>query len=142
VSGAQGVELTVTSDVGRIDREKVLGYLQGESYWARGRRSEDILRTLETSLCFSILLGDEFVGFARVITDQVTFNYLCDFFILPEHQNKGFGTQALRTIISDDRLSRGMWILFTKTAHEFYRRLGFVQDDGFFTRVMVKHRPE
>jgi GNAT superfamily N-acetyltransferase len=31
------------------------------------------------------------IGFARVITDYVTFAYLTDVYVLPEHQGKGLG---------------------------------------------------
>jgi GNAT superfamily N-acetyltransferase len=133
--------IRVTSDHDAIDVDAVVHFLQNESYWATERSREDIERTMETSLCFAVLDDDRFVGFARIVTDTVTFNYLCDFFILPDYQNRGFGSAAIKLILEDDRLSRGVWILFTQTAHEFYRRIGFVQDERMFERIMVKHRP-
>ena len=133
--------VTVSSERDTIDLDAVVSYLQNDSYWATERSREDIEASMDNSLCFSVLLDGEFVGFARIVTDQITFNYLCDFFVLPEHQNQGIGSEALRLIMDDDRLARGMWILFTRTAHDFYRRFGFGQSEGFFSRVMVRHRP-
>jgi GNAT superfamily N-acetyltransferase len=136
-----GMTVTLTSDPARIDVDAVIRYLQEESYWAQNRAGEDIRRTLETSLCFSVLMADRFVGFARVVTDQVTLNYLCDFFILPSFQCRGIGTRAMQLLLSEPRLVRGVWILFTQTAHAFYRRFGFVQDRNMFDRIMIRHRP-
>ena len=133
--------VTVSSEPGTIDMEAVVSYLQNDSYWASDRSRETIEKSISNSLCFSVLSDGVFVGFARVVTDQTMFHYLCDFFILPDHQNQGIGTEALRLIMEDDRLSHGMWILFTQTAHTFYRRFGFDQNEGFLSRVMVRPRP-
>jgi GNAT superfamily N-acetyltransferase len=133
--------ITVSNEPDTIDVDAVVSFLQNESYWARERSREAVEHSIGNSLCYSVLSDGVFVGFARVITDQVTFNYLCDFFILPEFQKQGFGTAALRLIMDDDRLSRGMWILFTQTAHRFYERFGFGQNEEFFSRVMVRRRP-
>ena len=42
------------------------------------------------------------IGFARVITDYVTFGYLTDVYVLREHQEKGLGSWMIRCL--DERL--------------------------------------
>lgn len=54
------------------------------------------------------------IGGARVITDQVTFGYLTDVYVVEEHQQKGLGTFAMKCL--DEILNswpdlRGFWIL-------------------------------
>lgn len=38
------------------------------------------------------------IGFARVITDYVTFGYLTDVFVLAEHQGRGLGRWLLECL--------------------------------------------
>lgn len=38
------------------------------------------------------------VGYARVITDYVTFAYLTDVYVLPQHQGKGLGTRMMECL--------------------------------------------
>ena len=131
----------ISSDRADIDVDAVVSYLQNESYWAGHRSREQIERSIAHSLCYSVFNDDQFVGFARVVTDQVTVTYLCDFFILTEHQRKGIGSEALKLMMADERVSGTLWMLFTQTAHELYGRFGFVQDPGMLQRVMFRHRP-
>ncbi len=54
------------------------------------------------------------IGMARVITDRVTFGYLTDVYVLPEHQGKRLGRwlmNCLNEIISEWPALRGFWIL-------------------------------
>lgn len=54
------------------------------------------------------------VGMARVITDRVTFGYLTDVYVLPDHQGKGLGRWlmgCLDEVIREWRALRGFWLL-------------------------------
>ncbi len=70
--------------------------------------------------------GAEQVGFARVVTDQATFAYLADVFILEEHQGRDLGKWLVETVLSHPDL-QGLrrWMLATKDAHELYRKYAF-----------------
>ena len=74
-----------------VDFVTVFTYLSQESYWAQGIPEETVRRSIENSVCFGVYEEgtDRQVGFARLITDQATFAYLCDVFILPEFQGRG-----------------------------------------------------
>ena len=133
--------VTISSDKALIDTDAVVAFLQNESYWAGHRTRDQIERSIEHSLCFSVFDDDRFVGFARVVTDQVTVSYLCDFFVLTEYQRQGIGSQALQLMMADSRVSGTLWMLFTQTAHKLYSRFGFIQDPGMVERVMFRHRP-
>lgn len=90
-------------------------------WWAQGLPRDDIKRALSNSLCLGLyvlpkstsqIAGKPFarrswfdtssriyigqssptqVGLVRVVTDDVTFAYLTDVYILPEYQGKGLG---------------------------------------------------
>ncbi|BCZ48839.1 hypothetical protein psyc5s11_49060 [Clostridium gelidum] len=67
----------ITTDFEKIDIDAVSSLL-GQSYWAKSREIDVIIKSLKNSLCFSLLHNDRQIGLVRVITDYSTFAYLCD----------------------------------------------------------------
>src|SRR4051794_41978334 len=118
-------EYSISTDPARLDVEMIHRFLSEESYWAKGRSREVTDRAIENSYPFGVYLGDEQVAFARVVTDTVTFAWLADVFVLPEHRGSGVGKLLLEAVIGDPRFA-GMkrWFLGTADAHELYRRVG------------------
>ena len=117
---------TVSTDPSRLDVEMIHRFLSEESYWAKGRTRDVIDRSIANSYPFGIYLDGEQVAFARVVTDTITFAWLADVFVLPEHRGNGVGKLLVRSVIEDPRFA-GMkrWFLGTADAHELYRRFGF-----------------
>jgi ribosomal protein S18 acetylase RimI-like enzyme len=78
------------------------------------------------SLCFGPYAPEGQVGLARVITDETTFAYLCDVYVLPEHRGRGLGRWLMECVMGSPRL-QGLrrWLLVTRDAHGLYRGLGF-----------------
>ena len=73
-----------------VDFDAVHGFI-ARSYWAAGIPADTLRRGLEHSLNFCVLADSgELVGFARVITDQATFAYLCDVFVLEDHRGQEY----------------------------------------------------
>src|SRR5687768_17522999 len=81
-------DVLVTTDRSRLDLDVIHGYLT-RSYWAPGIPRETVARSVRHSLCFGAFVGDRQVGFARVITDQATFAYVADVFVLESHRGRG-----------------------------------------------------
>jgi GNAT superfamily N-acetyltransferase len=121
------VEYEISDELGRVDRELVYRYLAFESYWAKGRSREVFERSLVNSLCLGAYdAGGALVGFARVVTDDATFAWLCDLFVVPEHRGKGVASALVRAVREHPRLSTVFRIMLaTKDAHELYRRHGY-----------------
>src|SRR5207302_10683348 len=79
----------ISTDKNLIDFERVHHYLNKESYWAKGIPAERLKRAIENSMCFVIFKQKELAGFARVVTDNATFAYICDVFVLEQHRRLG-----------------------------------------------------
>ncbi|MFE1317226.1 GNAT family N-acetyltransferase [Kitasatospora phosalacinea] len=118
----------VSTDPDRLDRAAVHRWLSEESYWALGRPREKQERAIDNSLNFGLYeegSGAQ-VGYARVVTDRVTFAWLCDVFVAPEARGRGLGT-ALAAAVRDELAGLGLRrvMLATRDAHEVYARVGF-----------------
>jgi N-acetylglutamate synthase-like GNAT family acetyltransferase len=116
----------ITTDKSLIDFEVVYNYLNDDSYWAQGIPKEKLKKAIENSICFSVLKEKEQVGFARVISDQATFAYICDVFILPKARGNGLSKWLMQTIMNHPDL-QGLrrWSLATFDAHGLYKQFGF-----------------
>ena len=115
----------VDSDPARLDMDVIHGFLTA-SYWSPGISRELVERAVRNSLCFGVYEGERQVGFARVVTDQATFAYLADVFVLESHRGQGLSKALMSAIVADPRL-RGLrrWLLATRDAHKLYERYGF-----------------
>ncbi|KFZ12336.1 hypothetical protein V502_07134 [Pseudogymnoascus sp. VKM F-4520 (FW-2644)] len=120
-------------------------------YWARGMEPESLKKMLSKSLCFGIYALPESsselagrsdppqIGFARVITDEVTFAYLTDVYVLEEHQGKGLGSWLMECVDEEfaswPHLRRVMLMANLKEGEAFYAKMGMSQfkqgENGF-----------
>lgn len=135
--------LRTSADFDDIDLALVHGFLSGESYWAADIPLETLERALRHSVCCSGHLdGVGQVAFARAVTDQATFAYLADVFVLPQHRGKGFGRAVVEALMADPRL-QGLrrWHLVTRDMQRLYAGIGFeplTQPE----RHMQRHDPD
>ena len=131
----------ISSERGRMDVAAIHAFLT-RTYWARGIPLETVQRAIENSLCFGVFQGEAQVGFARVITDQATFAYLADVYLLDEHLGKGLARRLVQAVLAHPRL-QGLrrWLLVTRDAHALYRPHGF-EPVAHPDRIMEIHRPD
>jgi GNAT superfamily N-acetyltransferase len=115
----------IDTDKSRLDVAMIHGFLS-RTHWAKGIPLEVLQRAIEYSLCFGLYRGGEQIGFARVITDQATFAYLADVFVVEDERNAGLGQWMVETILERPEL-QGLkrWMLVTRHAQSLYRRCGF-----------------
>jgi GNAT superfamily N-acetyltransferase len=119
--------LLVTTDPARMDVDAIHAYL-ARAYWCVGIPRETVERALHHSLCFGLFDGAAQVGFARLVTDHVTFAYLCDVYVLESHRGRGLGKWLIECVMAHPCMSGLRRImLVTNDAHELYRRFGFVE---------------
>ena len=131
------MDVEISTDPNRLDLDVIHRFLSEQSYWARGRSIEVTRRAIDHSLCFGAYLGDQQVGFARVVTDRATHAWLADVFILDEYRGRGYGKALIRAVVEHPDL-QGLrrWLLATKDAHGLYAQYGFesVPPDRFMER--------
>ena len=114
---------TISTDKTRLDTGLIHEFLSEDSYWAQDRPYDVVERSIDHSLCFGIYAGTEQVGFARVVTDYVTFAWLCDVFIVESHRGRGLGKRLVETVVAHPDLDGiRLFSLATRDAHELYRR--------------------
>lgn len=117
--------LSISTDQNLLDISFIYNYLRG-SYWAADRTKENVIKSINNSLCFGLYLNSKQIGFARLVTDYTVFAYLMDVFIDDEYMGKGYGSILMDYILDLPELKdiEG-WKLATLDAHDFYIKKGF-----------------
>ena len=121
---AGGFELDDDRD--RIDVATVHGYVSEHAYWALGRPYET-MQHLITDAARVVGLYDDgrLIGFCRVASDDTTYAWLFDVYVLPEYRGRGLGVELVREAVENGPHARLRWILHTKDMHRLYARFGF-----------------
>jgi GNAT superfamily N-acetyltransferase len=117
----------ISDDPTRLDVGVIHGYLANESYWAQGRSREVVERALQHSVVLGLYAPDAAqAGFCRWVTDQATFAWLCDVFVLPTHRGRGLGTWLIEVAVEHPSVA-GLrrQLLATRDAHGLYAKAGF-----------------
>ena len=122
----QNGEFTISTERSCLQFDVIQSFLADESYWAQKRTPEQTRTAIEHSICFGLYAGDRQIGFARVVSDQATFAYLGDVFVLEEFRGRGLSKWLMETIIAHPDL-QGLrrWTLATRDAHGLYEKYGF-----------------
>jgi GNAT superfamily N-acetyltransferase len=119
-------EIAITTEVTRIDLDRVHAWLARKSYWAGSMPRSVFERAVAGSLCFAAIEGQTTVGFCRVVSDRATFAYVSDMFVDPERRGQGIGRTLMTAIMGHpDLQDLRRWVLVTASAHDLYARHGF-----------------
>lgn len=130
-----------SNDRHKIDRPLVHHWLSEKSYWAIGRSRAIQDAAIDASRNYGVWSEDtgEQVAYARVVTDQVTFAWLCDVFVVPELRGAGIGKMLLAGVVADlEPLGLRRTLLATADAHGLYEQYGFSElpiPSQFMTRM-------
>ncbi|MFB7370951.1 GNAT family N-acetyltransferase [Streptomyces sp. NPDC056222] len=118
----------ISTDPGRLDRVRIHHWLSTDAYWALGRPRDTQDRAIDGSLNFAAYHRGtgEIAAYARVVTDHVTFAWLCDVYVDRPARGTGLGT-ALVTAVRDHLEPYGLRriMLATADAHGVYEKVGF-----------------
>ncbi|KAM0295946.1 hypothetical protein ACHAPM_010662 [Fusarium culmorum] len=136
----------VSTDPALLQVDAINAALSSDMVWWAGDLPADALwDALRSSICFGLYrkrsseMNDagpiveykteewEQVGLVRMITDGVTFGYLTDVYILPEHQGGGRGRwmlQILNEALQGWPHLRRVMLLTTDKMHLFGKNLG------------------
>ncbi|XYH94913.1 GNAT family N-acetyltransferase [Sorangium sp. So ce1128] len=134
-------DIVISSDKALLDIERIHAFL-ASAYWSRGIPREVVERAIRGSLCFGVYKAGAQIGLARVITDNATFAYLADVFIVEAEQRKGYG-KALMAHVTEalGHLRLRRTLLATADAHGLYRQFGFtpLEKPDQFMEINVKN---
>ena len=117
-----------STDPDAVDRALVHRWLSEQSYWAEGRTREAQDAAIDGSRNYTVtsVASGRQVGYARVVTDGVTFAWLCDVFVDPEARGTGVGKLLIEGVVAHlDTLGIYRVLLATADAHGLYRQFGF-----------------
>ncbi|MBI1849084.1 MAG: GNAT family N-acetyltransferase [Planctomycetes bacterium] len=116
----------VSDDATRLQLDVIHGYLV-RCYWSPGIPRDVVERAIaNTRVVLGVYDGDAQVGFARVITDEATYAYLADVFVLESHRGRGLGKWLVECVHAHPAL-QGLrrWSLVTRDAHGLYAPFGW-----------------
>ncbi|MFM0627119.1 GNAT family N-acetyltransferase [Paraburkholderia xenovorans] len=138
----QAQELTISNNKADLDLELIYTFLSQETPWAKGMPRETFERAVAGSMCFGGYIDRRQIAFARLITDEATFAYLCDVFVLPDYRGQGHASALMKHVFASPSL-QGLRriVLVTTDAHRVYEPHGFT---GLATpeRYMELHNPD
>lgn len=119
--------LSISTDKMLLDINMIHHFLANESYWAQNITIKDVTESINNSLCFGLFLGNMQIGFARLITDNTTFGYLCDLFIIASYRKKSYSKILMESIMAHNVVKKiKKLLLITADAHFLYERFGFI----------------
>ncbi|GES59644.1 GNAT family N-acetyltransferase [Aspergillus terreus] len=91
-------EFTVSTDRSLLSVDSInAAFAQDFMYWTKPFPDDILRQILDQSFCFGVYKPNptsdnlQQIGFARLVTDTITFAYLTDVYILPEYQGLGLG---------------------------------------------------
>lgn len=114
----------ISSDKKDVDVDTLHDMLS-RSYWAKDRTRREVEQSVENSLCFSLLKGDELIGFARVLTDKMAYAIILDMIVLDEFRGRGLGQWLVQCMCDHPEVAPLRQLLWTGDADDFYRKCGF-----------------
>ncbi|MGV3613094.1 MAG: GNAT family N-acetyltransferase [Fluviicola sp.] len=117
--------LIITSDKNKLDLEFITGFIS-QSYWAKDRTIENMQTCVDNSLNFGVFLGEQQIGYARIVTDYFQFAYLMDVFMDEKFRGLGYSKVLMKHILENELVKDvKVWRLATADAHELYKQFGF-----------------
>jgi GNAT superfamily N-acetyltransferase len=79
------------------------------------------------SICFGLYekTGHKQVGFALIVTDKVTFSWLCDVVVDEKCRRTGLGKFLMSCVVAHPIVAGTLCMLGTSDAHGLYEKYGF-----------------
>lgn len=115
-----------STDKSKLQIPSIHAYLSNESYWSKNIPINIVEEAIRGSICFGVYLDEQQIGFARVITDNASFGYLADVFILEKYRGKHLSKELMSFILDYPSLKNlRRFMLATKDAHSLYAQFGF-----------------
>lgn len=123
-------KFVLSTDKERLQLVKIHHFLSTQAYWCLGIPFDVVKNAIEGSLCFGLYTLEDGtenqIGFARVVTDNATFAWLCDIYVEPSFRNRGLSKWMMGCLMTHPNLKNLRRLcLATKDAHSLYKQFGF-----------------
>jgi GNAT superfamily N-acetyltransferase len=120
----------ITTDKSELQIHRIHRFLSEEAYWCLGIPEKVVRKAIDGSHCFGLFDYSKEqkpqVGFARIVTDQATFAWVCDVYIENEYRGQGLSKWLVECFLRHpDLQSLRRICLATKDAHKLYEKYGF-----------------
>jgi GNAT superfamily N-acetyltransferase len=120
----------ISTDKSILQIHRIHRFLSEEAYWCLGIPEKVVRKAIDGSLCFGLYDDSKEnkpqVGFARIVTDQATFAWVCDVYIENEYRGQGLSKWLVECFLKHPELQSLRRIcLATKDAHTLYEKFGF-----------------
>ena len=136
-------EFLLSFDKDRLQLDRVEDLLVGGCYWAKDRSREVIETSIQNSVCIGIYREGLQVAFARLVTDRVTFVWLCDVIVADAQRGQGLGKWLVEAACSyADRHGIKKTLLATRDAHGLYAAYGHFHPLDVPEKWMLRDRPD
>ncbi len=134
-------EFVICDERSSVDVELVAQWL-AQTHWGYRRPPTVVASLVEHSLCFSLLLDDRYIGFARVVTDRTVFSWLSDLFVCTEFRGRGLGEWLIDCIIQHPHVADTQVVLQTSDAWGLYEKFGFESSGKLMSRPTAAMRKQ
>ncbi|MEP6669420.1 MAG: GNAT family N-acetyltransferase [Chthoniobacter sp.] len=134
-------EYEISDDPARLDLD-VIERLLHATYWAWERPRAVMEKSIARALCVGAYLRGTQVGFARAVTDGVTFAWICDVVLDDAHRGTGLGRALVESIVNHPEIVDVRQVLATRDAHGLYEKFGYERYGNVFLARNFKLRPE
>ena len=126
-----------SDDPARLDRARVHAWLSEQAYWALGRARDVQDAAIDGSRNYGVYDADGTqVAYARVVTDCVTFAWLCDVFVDAAVRGQGVGVLLMDGVVDDlDRMHLRRTTLATAVMRELPAPARPLWAAGFLTKI-------
>lgn len=117
-------DFMISDDRSLVDAALVADWL-GWTHWGYRRPPAVVNTLIENSLCFSLLQGERYIGFARIVTDRTVFSWLSDLIVCTSFRGKGLGGWLIECVLQHPDVAETQVVLQTSDGHGLYEKFGF-----------------
>lgn len=115
-----------------ITPDMISGYCVG---WGNPLSAKQLFSILQNSYEIVIAVKhNKIIGFVHAISDKVKFAFIPMFEVLPEHQNKGIGTELLEQLFKQLKDIDNIDLICDKDVQAYYEKFGMIKYTGMVIR--------
>ena len=136
-------DFLLSFDKERLQLDVIEDFLANQTYWAEGRPRAVIELSIQHSVCLGIYHLGRQVAFARLVTDEVTFAWLCDVIVDQSQRGRGLGKWLLEAAQRyTDEKGIDQTLLATRDAQGLYTQYGGYRTIQDPSKWLIRDHPD